>query len=173
MKGLDEIKTDNRPAPKRPRRKQTEIPGFERQVDHPEVEAAAQELWEATAERKATTKKLNDAVDHAQMNLLAVMRAHKVPRYKYRDEEGEFLEAVIEIGEEKAIVRKAGVAEPEIGQGGADVPTPAPNGKARPGLIDQALKAQADAGVEENADGDVVPPEKSAKKIRGRKGKVK
>lgn len=151
--------------PKKPRRKQQEIPGFERQVERPDIEAAAQAYCEIRDERSALSKREKQA----QMNLLAIMRAQKVPRYEYHDENGEVLEAVIVLGEEKAVVRKTGDAESEVGQGVDEPDAPPIPG----GLLAQARQAQADAGVAETTDGDVVPLEQSAPKKRGRKGKAK
>lgn len=103
-----------------------------------------------------------------KLELLATMRAHKQTRYRYFDENGEELEVVLD--EEPTVkLRKTGEAESEIGDG---VEESASNGQSTDavpqGLIDQAMKAQAETNVQETPDGDVIPLE-TEKKRRGRK----
>jgi hypothetical protein len=147
-------------------RKQAEIPGFERQVENEAIELAAQAYCEVRDQRAALSKKEKQK----QLELQALMKAHKVPRYEYIDDNGEVLEAVIVIGEEKAVVRKTGEAESEVGEGVETGGSSGPDVHA--GLIRQAEKAADDANVGESVDGDVVVPEKMAPKST-RKGKGK
>jgi hypothetical protein len=146
------------------KRRQLQIAGTER-TEVPEVEQAAEAYREVRDERSAMSKK--EAQKKAE--LLAVMRAHKLKLYRYHDGNGEELEARIE-DEPTVKVRKTGEAEPEVGEG-VEVGPPR-DGDVHPGLIEQALKAQADeANVEVNDEGDVQAPEKATPKKRGRKNK--
>lgn len=142
----------------KPRRKQQELPGIERDVEHPDIEAAAIAYRAVCVERSALSKK-----EHlAQLTLLAAMHAHKVEVYPYQDENGDIRRARIKLGKETVVIEDTGEAESEIGEG---VDT---EGDETPGLIAQARKAQADAGVAEDEDGDVVPRnDPPAKKKRG------
>lgn len=139
-------------------RKQAEIPGFERQVENPAVEEAAAKYCTIRDERSALSKKEKQA----QLELEATMRAHNVERYEYLDDNGEVLVAKIVTGTTKAVVEKTGEAEVEIGEGVDD--------PSSDGLIADAQKAQRDAGVAEDEDGNVIPLDTAApKKKRGSK----
>jgi hypothetical protein len=109
-------------------------------------------------ERSAMSKR--EAQKRAE--LLAVMRAHKVKKYKYYDSNGEELECYID-DEPEAKVRKTGEAEPSVGDGLPEH-TGESNG-VHPGLIEQAMAAQ-DANVEVTEGGDVVVPDKAAPKSK-------
>jgi hypothetical protein len=146
-----------------PKRKQMQIPGTERK-EVPEVEQAAEAYREVRDERAELSKR--EAQKKAELQ--AVMRAHKLKKYRYHDENGEELEVVFE-DEPRVRLRKTGEAEAEIGEGVSDGATVDVVPK---GLIAQAMKAQEDAGIEEDADGDVVTPDKAAPKAK-RKGKRK
>lgn len=152
------------------RRKQTQIPGFERK-ENPEVVEAAEAYVSVRDERARLSKQ--EAQKNAE--LLAVMRAHKVKRHKFLDGDGTELEAYIDEPEPKAKVRKTG--ESEDGAESA-ASSDMGNGLGEPtvhtGLIAQAIKAQEDAGVEETVDGDVIAPSNGVAKKRGsKKGKAK
>lgn len=144
----------------KPRRKQQELPGIERDVEHPDIEAAAIAYRAVCVERSALSKK-----EHlAQLTLLATMHAHKVEVYPYQDENGEIRRARIKLGKETVVIEDTGEAESEIGVG-VDTEGETPTSV----LAAQARKAQADAGVAESEDGDVVPRnDPPAKKKRGR-----
>ncbi len=148
-------------------RKQMQIPGTERK-EIPDVENAA----EAYREVRDTRAELSKREAVKKLELLAVMRANKVKKYRYHDENGEEIEALID-DEPTVKLRKTGEAESEIGEGVDEgrMSNGHAEGSVPQGLIDQAMKAQADAGVAETADGDVIPLEsaKKRKKSGGRK----
>jgi hypothetical protein len=151
--------------PMSPKRKQMQIPGTERK-SVPEVEEAAQAYREVRDERCELSRKEKQK----KLELLAVMKAHKVKKYKYDDENGEEMLVSLDEREPDVTVRKTGEAESEVGEGVSSGNGVSDN--VHPGLIAQAMKAQADVGVEETSDGDVVPPETSAPKAkRGSKKK--
>jgi hypothetical protein len=135
-------------------KKQLNIPGTERK-EIPEVEAAAEAYREVRDDRCELSKK----EAQKKLELLAVMRANKIKIYRYPDENGEELEVLVD-DEPKVKLRKTGEADVEIGEG---FPIEADAGPSD-GLVNQALRSQAEAGVEVTADGDVVVPETSAPK---------
>lgn len=140
--------------------RQMQIPGTER-TEIPEVEKAAEALREAIADKIEAAHK----AAQKQRDLIAAMVAAKVKVYRYHDEHGEEIEARIE-DEPKAKVKKTGEAESELGSGLE------PSDSVPAGLVNEALRSQAEAGVEVDEGGDVVPPDKAApKKKRGRKAK--
>ena len=144
-------------------RRQAEIPGFEKQIENPAIEDAARAYCEVRDERAELSKKEKIK----QLELLAIMRAHKVEVYEYLDDDGEILVVRIKQGDEKAVVEKTGEAEPEIGSGiNPDIDQRETN------LITDALAAQQDAGVSEDDEGNVVPIESAKPKAKkGRKSK--
>ena len=148
-----------------PKRRQTTIPGTERKT-HPEVEEAAAEYVIVRDERSELSKRESQK----KLELLAVMKAHKLKVYKFYDENGEEMVARVDDGDPKVSVRRTGEAEPEIGEGIADSSVE-PAGQK--GLIAQAMKAQDDAAhVEVTDEGDVVVPDTTAPKAKkGRKKK--
>lgn len=144
-------------------KKQMQIPGTERKVID-EVEQAAEAYREVRDERCELSRREKQK----KLELLAVMKAHKVKRYKYDDENGEEILVALDEREPEVKVQRTGEAESSVGEGvstGEDTP---PAGMS--GLIAEAMKAQEDAGVAES-DGDVTVPEKAAPKKRGRKVK--
>lgn len=143
-------------------RKQLQIKGTER-TEYPEVEKAAAAYVVVRDERSELSKR----EAQKKLELLAVMRAHKIAVYKFFDEDGEEVVARVDEGDPKVSVKKTGEAESEVGQGVADPDEP-PAGMA--GLIAEAERAQDAANVVETAEGDVVPTDKAApKKKRGKK----
>jgi hypothetical protein len=145
----------------KPRRKQGELPGLERDVEHPEIEAAAIAYRKLCVERSELSKK-----EHlAQLTLLAAMHAKRVSVYPYQDENGKIRRARIKLGKETVVIEdeeESGIIEEVV-----EVELP------KDGLIAQAAKAQADAGVAEDESGDVIPRDDPPAKKRGRKGKAK
>ncbi len=142
-------------------RKQQEIPGTERK-QHPEIEAAAAAYVDVRDERAELSKRETQK----KLELLAVMRAHKLSVYKFYDQQGEELVARIDDGDPKVSVRKTGEAEPEIGEGLSEAPEPA----GMQGLIAEAERAQDAANVEETTEGDVGVPDKAAPKKSRKRG---
>jgi len=137
-------------------RKQMNIPGTER-TEIPDVEVAAEAYREVAAElaelgKQKTAKKAE---------LLALLKMHKLRKYRYHDGDGEEIEVEID-DEPKLKLRKTGEAEAEVGSGIPELSVET----VSKGLINQALKAQDDAGVAEDEDGDVVTPEKAAPKAK-------
>jgi hypothetical protein len=146
-------------------KRQLQIAGTER-ITHPDIESAAEAYREVRDERAAMSKRETQK----RLELLAIMKANKVKRYKFEDDNGEELEAYIEEPDPKAGVRKTGEAEPQIGEGIESSGEPSTNG-VHPGLIDMAMKAQQDeAHAEVDSEGNVVVPETAAKK-RGKSKK--
>ena len=140
-------------------RRQTVMAGMERK-ENPAVREAADRYRDARDERMAHSK----TEKQRKLELIAVMQAHKIKKYKFDDDEGEELLVAIE-DKVDVSVKKTGEAESAIGESVERADDPS----VPQGLIDQALKAQADKGVAENDEGDVVPPNKSVpKKKRGK-----
>lgn len=142
-------------------RRQLQIAGTER-TQHPEIEEAAEAWREARQDEHSAHEKQKQK----RFELIALMQARKVTRYKY-NEPATNEEILVTLDDEPKIrAKKTGEAEPEIGEGissGEDV-TP------KAGLMAQAAAAMADSNVEENAEGDVVVPDaakpKSKKKAK-------
>lgn len=145
-------------------RKQAEIPGFERQVENPAVEEAAEAYCKVRDERSAMSKREKIAMH----TLLATMKAAGLTKYEYLDNQGEILMAQIETGAEKAVVKKTGEYDAEVGDG---VDSDEGDGPSV-GLLDQVAQAQLDANVGETDDGDVVVPDTaSPRQKKGKKSK--
>lgn len=145
-------------------RRQLQIKGTERK-EHPEVEEAADAYREARDDRMEHSKKEKQK----KLELIAVMQAHKLKKYKFDDAFGEELLVAIE-DKLDVSVRKTGDASSSIGEG---ISSGEPdNGGISQGLINQAMKAKADINVEENAGGDIVVPDTAAPRLK-RKGKKK
>lgn len=146
-------------------RKQMTIKGTER-ADIPEsVEEAGLEWLDKRREARRAAEKKKEA----KFKVIALMQSHKIPLLKILDEEtGEYRKLRVSL-EPKLTEEKTGEVESEVGEGASDGPVPS---DVHPGLIAQAEKAQAEAGVAENSEGDVVPPEAAApkKKRGGKKG---
>ena len=139
-------------------RKQKELPGLEREIKNPAVEEAAEAYCKVRDERSALSKKEKLAM----LTLLATLKAQGLSKYEYLDDNGEILEALIEQGAEKAVVRKTGEAETEVGEGA--------DSDDEESILDTAKRSAA------KNQADVVVPETAApkgKKARGGKGKPK
>lgn len=158
---------------------QQQISGTEREVD-PELNAEIEQLRIAEANHRATKQARDKQRERVQVFLVglnpdkreAIQRAIAVGPavYHYTNDNGDEVEASAEL-ELKVKVRKTGVAETPIGAGvdagddDQDDDRPRTNG-VHPGLL---AGAECDGNVEESEDGDVVVPEKSAKKTKGSK----
>lgn len=139
-------------------RKQMTIPGTGRK-ENPDIEAAADAYREARDDRMEHSKKEKQK----KLELIAVMQANRVKKYKFDDAEGEELLVAIE-DKLDVSVRKTGDASSSVGEG---ISSGEPdNGGISQGLIDQAMKAQADINVEETAGGDIVVPDTAAPKTK-------
>lgn len=136
-------------------RRQKEIPGFEKQIENPVIEAAAESFVEANAAWKKAAKTRGAK----QIELLATLRSEKREQYEFVDENGNVMVAKIVYGDEKAVVEKSGESESSPDDETADTD----------GLVAQAQKAQKDANVEEDPFGDVVVPETSVPKKKRKK----
>lgn len=148
-------------------RKQTEIPGFERQVENPAVEEACVKWLEVTRQRAELSKKEAQAKAAAQ----ATMQAHGYTEYRFWDDVlGGYRPARIDTKETIVIDKDIEHDDPpgESVEAGED---PGPS----EGLLADAAKAQKDANVAEDPDGDIVVPDEAppAKKRGGRKSKGK
>jgi hypothetical protein len=158
---LTETEKENRPMA----RKQMNIPGTERTEIH-DIEVAAEAYREISIELADIGKQKTAR----KAELLALLKAHKVKLYRYHDGDGEEIEVAVD-DEPRVKLRKTGEAEAEVGEGIPELSVET----VSQGLINQALKAQDDAGVAEDEDGDVLPPDKAApkaKKPRAKKAKA-
>ena len=158
---------------------QTQLPGTEREID-PEINAEIEQLRIAEANLRDAKKIRDKHKDRVETFLVginpekraAIERAVAMGPavYHYTDDNGDEVEAVAEL-ELKVKVRKTGAAETPIGEGvdaGDDQDEddePRTSG-VHPGLL---AAAERDGNVEESEDGDVVVPEKSAKKTKAKK----
>lgn len=165
---------------------QMQIKGTEPNIS-PEVNAEIEQLRIFNLEVKEATRKRDAQRDRVQSFLVglappdkqaAIQRAIAVGPavYHYTDDQGEEVEASAEL-EFKIRVRKTGAAETPIGEGveaDADASDDDDNDKparkrgangVHPGLM---AAAERDGNVEVSEDGDVVVPEKSAKKTKAK-----
>ena len=147
-------------------RRQLQIAGTERKDIPDEVDEAGEKWLELRKENRRSAERAKEA----KLQLIALMGAFKVPKFHHKDPDtGENILLTVDL-EPKLRAKKTG--ENEDTKVGDAV---APSGRAdsgpdvHEGLIKQAQKAQGEKGVEENDDGDVVPPEKSAAKPRKKK----
>jgi len=175
--------------------KQQNIPGTGRKGGNTRLEKLSEELREQlthNAAGRAREKELRKqilteviGVSPEAKELLEQLLALPTPAYRYVDGEGIEMESAMKF-DIKAVVHPTGEQEPAVGEG---VKPPAPRKAVDKkkgdgddfdedsipdpddGEWDAAdvARTQADAGVAENEDGDVVPPEKSAPKKRGAK----
>lgn len=133
------------------------------------LEEASDELVAARKDKRRIMREQNEKVSQAEWKVLTLMQEHGIKQHTVKDPDTEELlsfdlETVLKI-------RKTGEVDP--GDDGEEDDAPsnasgAPN--IHPGLIAQAERAQADAGVAESADGDVVPPDTAAPKAKGKRG---
>lgn len=146
-------------------RRQLQIAGTERTDIPPEILEAGEKWLDLRTDKRRVAEKAKEA----KYGLIALMQSRKVETFRYKDPEtGETRSLSIDM-EAKVSVRK--VSEDDVAET-IDTTPSAPS--VHPGLIAQAEKAQAEAGVAETADGDVVPPDTSAPKSKAkRKGKAK
>jgi hypothetical protein len=161
---------------------QTQIPGTERTVD-PELEAAAEEVRARGAEKADATRRLRAAEERLLsiqiartpggtelLAKLAELRTQST--FGYHDADGIEIESVLKI-DLKPKVHKTGESTPQVGDG-VDPPDDETDDETDDSAA--AAAAQLDAGVAEDEDGDVVPPEKTAnprKKAKSKKGRRK
>lgn len=163
---------------------QTQIPGTERD-DDPDLVAILQELRVADANCRAANKTREAIRDRAKSMLVGLnpqkqevfQRAFAVGDavYHYTDDQGDEVEGVARL-KLTVSVRKTGAAETPIGEAvdaGDDqdedekprARKPRTNG-VHPGML---AAAERDGNVEVSEDGDVVVPEKSAKRTKAKK----
>lgn len=139
----------------------------------PEIlEEASEELLAARRTKREVSKQAGDKVKTAEWKVLTLMQEHNVKQHVVKDPDTEEmlsfdLEQVLRIhktGEVGSGEEGEEMLPSDGGGTGSDV---------HPGLIAQAEKAQADAGVSETPDGDVVPLDTSAPKAKrgAKKGK--
>lgn len=149
-------------------KKQQAFPGMDR--DKTEGEIAVEEAHDKWLAAKTERKEMKRGEVQLHMELLALMDAHKIKKYAYRDGEG--VPREFQVGSERK-VKSRKLPEPDVLDEARTPPDPSGNGAPHAGLIKQAEQAQHDeANVEVDSEGNVVVPETSAKK-RGRKGKAK
>lgn len=147
-------------------KKQTQFPGMDRDKTDGEIAVeSAHDTWlEAKHERKA----MKQRETQLHVELLALMDAHKIKKYAYRDAEG--VPREFQVGSERK-VKSRKLPEPDVLDEARTPADPSGNGAPHAGLIKQAEQAQHDeANVAVDSEGNVVVPETSAKK-RGRKAK--
>jgi hypothetical protein len=133
---------------KRKKPVQLQVPGTER-TEVPEIEEAAERYREARDERAEMSK----TEARLKLELLSLMRAHKLTLYRYTDGEGEEREVAAR-EDPKVKLRRV---ETDVDEEPAPIKASSgePDG-VHPGLIKGALDAQAEANVEESDDGDIV-----------------
>jgi hypothetical protein len=147
-------------------RKQLQIAGTER-TDVPAEILEAGEKWLGLRTDK---RRIAEKAKEAKFGLIVLMQARKVAEFRYRDPEtGETRSLSVDL-EPKLSVRK--VSEDAAAEGPDNVDAKPSSPDVHPGLIAQAEKAQADAGVAETSEGDVVPTDASVPKAK-RNGKRK
>jgi hypothetical protein len=144
-------------------RRQLEIAGTQRDDIPPEILEAGEKWLDLRTDKRRVAERAKEA----KYGLIALMQARKVETFRYKDPEtGETRSLSVDL-EPKISVRKVkDDAEPVE----SDIATSS-GPSVHPGLIAQAEKAQAEANVEETADGDVAVPETSAPKAKGKRGK--
>lgn len=145
-------------------RRQLEIAGTQRK-EVPEVEKAGEAFREVRDERRA----LKDRETQKKLELISVMRLHKVKVYKYKDQGGDEIRVELGDGDPKIKLKKTAEAEREPDAVPRSTRATAPD--VHQGLIDQALKSQDDANVEVDESGDVQVPDKAAPKSKRGKGR--
>jgi hypothetical protein len=173
---------------------QTEIPGTERKADT-RLQQLSEQLREQlvhnaagrTREKELRRQILSEVLGQVPeyKDLVEQLLALPAPALKYVDGEGIEIESIATF-ELKAKVHPTGEQEPAVGEG---VTPPAPRKRAKADSVDKefdedsipdpdpeddaraAAAAQLESGVAEDEDGDVVPPEKSAKPRKKAKGK--
>lgn len=149
-------------------RRQTEIPGTERD-DVPPALLEAGEKW---LDLRREKRRVGDKAKEAKYGVLALMGSHRVALFSLKDPETDEVMTLELDNEPKLRTKKTGDVDSEVGEGlpQHDGPMSGPDGVPQ-GLIAQAEKAQDDMNVVETADGDVGVPDKAApKKKRGKGG---
>lgn len=133
------------------------------------LEEASEDLLSSRRDKRQITKAANDKVKTAEWKVLTLMQEHNVKQHTVKDPD---TEEILEFDLETVLrIRKTG----EVGDGDEGEEVVPSSGEAtsdvHPGLIAQAEKAQADAGVAETEDGDVVPTDASVPRTPKRNGK--
>jgi hypothetical protein len=152
--------------------KQLRIEGTGRPGIPEALEEASEQLIALRRDKRRVMKEQNEKTKQAMWKVLTLMQEHDIDTHTVKDPDTDEilsfdLETILKI-------TKTGEVESEDGEDDdvTQVSTAdSPNG-IHPGLIAQAEKAQADAGIVETAEGDVVPSDAPAPKGK-RVGKKK
>lgn len=150
--------------------KQLRIEGTGRPGIPEALEDASEDLLEKRRDKRRITKEANDKVKQAMWKVLTLMQEHNVQQHTVKDPDTEEL---LEFDLETVLrIRKTGEVASDDGEEDDEIISASDGaGGVHPGLIAQAEKAQADAGVAETSDGDVVPPDTAAPKAKGKRGR--
>lgn len=142
-------------------RRQMELAGTRNEKDIPLVVVEAGDEWLA---KRRDQRRAAEKTKEAKQGLIHLMQANKVSSYQVKDPDtGEYLDLNLEM-KPKITTHRTGEAETAIGEAIAASGSPTNEPGVHPGLLREAEQAQADANVEETADGDVEVPDKAATK---------
>jgi len=151
--------------------RQQRIPGTGRPGIPEALEEACADLLETRRDGRRIKREQTDKIKTAEWKVLTLMQEHDHPKLSIKDDETDEL---LNFDLEQVLrITKSGEVASEDGEDD-DAPSVDPSlpPGVTPGLIAQAEKAQADAGIVETAEGDVVPSDAPAPKAkRGRKPK--
>lgn len=152
--------------------KQLRIPNTGRPGIPEVLEEASEELIAFRRDKRRAIREHNDKVKQGMWKVLTLMNEHKHEKLTIVDPD---TKEILEFDLEQILrIRKTGEVESEEGEADDELQLSSHEGNGvHPGLIAQAERAQAENGVAETVDGDVVPPDTAApKKARGgKKGK--
>lgn len=134
------------------------------------LEEASADLLEKRRDKRRITREQNEKVSQAEWGVLTLMQEHNIKQHTVKDSDTEELLSF----DLEQVLRISKTGEVASEEGEEDGPSSPPTSDVHPSLIAQAEKAQADAGIEENSEGDVTVPDTAAPKVkRGGKSKAK
>jgi hypothetical protein len=144
------------------KRRQGVIPGTESDEDRAIDAEEDPVLTEAAEKARKTQSESLTLVHRAKLEtteVLAMLKAKRLPEYRYFDEDG-VLRIIRLRTKESVLFEEAEEQSVEVGSGVSDGDEPAPSPDAiTAALVAQAAKSQDDAGVAVDSEGDVVAPE--------------
>lgn len=150
--------------------KQLRIAGTNRPGIPEIIEEASEDLIGARRTKRAVLKTETAKVKTAEWKVLTLMQEHGVKQLTVKDPDTEELLS-FDLKEVLRISKTGEVGDGDEGEEVLPKSSSPPPSDIHPGLIAQANKAQADAGVFEDSEGDVIPPESSTPKTKKAKAK--
>lgn len=149
--------------------RQQRIPNTGRPGIPEALEDASADLLEKRKDKRRITREQNEKVAQAEWKVLTLMQEHNIKQHTVKDSDTEEL---LKFDLEQVLrISKTGEVESDDGESDDEAPSSSEGTNGiHPGLIAQAEKAQADAGVEVSGDGDVVVPDTAAPKAKGKRG---